>query len=134
MASPPPNTPPEIHFDEKWDRLIDTTLRRVVYGAAAGTLGALALCRGPVSRTFAVAFGAGWGAGSAWTTCSKDVRVFVCGGGLAAAPKKHCRCRAAQRSDRVQLSRQLSATALTPCAPTPHAPTQFAGLIPKPSE
>ena len=69
----PPPTPPEIHFDERWDRLVDTTLRRVVYGGLAGAAVAVALCRGPVSRTFAVAWGAGWGAGSAWTTCSQDV-------------------------------------------------------------
>ncbi|KAI8463118.1 MAG: hypothetical protein J3K34DRAFT_445137 [Monoraphidium minutum] len=71
MASKPP-PPPEIAFDEKWDRLIDTSLRRVVYGTLAGGLAALALLRGPITRTAAIAFGAGCGAGSAWTTCSKD--------------------------------------------------------------
>lgn len=70
-SKPPP--PAEIAFDEKWDRLIDTSLRRLVYGTLAGGVVALSLLRGPMTRTAAVAFGAGWGAGSAWTTCSKDV-------------------------------------------------------------
>ena len=70
-SKPPP--PAEIQFDEKWDRLIDTSLRRVVYGTLAGSLVALSLLRGPMTRTAAIAFGAGCGAGSAWTTCSKDV-------------------------------------------------------------
>jgi hypothetical protein len=73
MASSPKAPPPEIAFDEKWDRLIDTSLRRIVYGTLAGGAASLALLRGPTVRWVAVAFGAGWGAGSAWTTCSKDV-------------------------------------------------------------
>jgi hypothetical protein len=75
--------PPEIQFDEKWDRLVDVTLRRVVYGTLIGGAAALTLLRGGGARGAAVAFGAGWGAGSAWTTCSKDVRAAcVSGGGL----------------------------------------------------
>jgi hypothetical protein len=50
MASKPP-PPPEIAFDEKWDRLIDTSLRRVVYGTLAGGAVALLLLRGPLTRT-----------------------------------------------------------------------------------
>lgn len=70
MASKPPA---EIAFEEKWDRLVDVSLRRVVYGTLAGSLAALVLFRGPSTRAAAIAFGAGCGAGSAWTTCSKDV-------------------------------------------------------------
>ncbi len=35
-----PGKPKELYIDEKWDRLIDATLKRVVYGALmGGTLG-----------------------------------------------------------------------------------------------
>jgi hypothetical protein len=78
MASPkqpPPSSgvPPELAFDEKWDRLVDVSLRRVVYGTLAGGLAALVLLRGPCVRGVVTAFGAGCGAGSAWTSCSQDV-------------------------------------------------------------
>ncbi|KIY94815.1 hypothetical protein MNEG_13147 [Monoraphidium neglectum] len=76
MASKPP-PPPEIAFDEKWDRLIDTSLRRVVYGTLAGGAVALLLLRGPLTRTASIAFGAGCGAGSAWTACSKDFAGLI---------------------------------------------------------
>lgn len=69
--------PAEIEFDEKWDRLIDLSLRRVVYGTLAGGLAALTLLRGPSTRAAAIAFGAGCGAGSAWTTCSKDFAGLI---------------------------------------------------------
>jgi hypothetical protein len=45
--------PAELEFDEKWDRLIDTSLRRVVYGTLAGGIVALSLLRGPMTRTAA---------------------------------------------------------------------------------
>ncbi|GBF90855.1 hypothetical protein Rsub_03709 [Raphidocelis subcapitata] len=74
MASKQPSgsLPPELEFDEKWDRLIDLSLRRVVYGTLAGGVAALVLLRGPCARGVLTSFGAGCGAGSAWTACSKD--------------------------------------------------------------
>lgn len=54
-------------------RLIDLSLRRLVYGSLAGGLAALVLLRGPATRGAAVAFGAGCGVGSAWQACAKDV-------------------------------------------------------------
>jgi hypothetical protein len=37
-----PAKPKDLYIDEKWDRLIDTTLKRVVYGAMmGGTIGLL---------------------------------------------------------------------------------------------
>lgn len=70
---PAPHPPTTRRAAAGRDRFIDTTLRRVVYGTLAGGLAAAALMRGPLTRTAAVAFGSGWGAGSAWTICSKDV-------------------------------------------------------------
>ncbi|KAF6252212.1 hypothetical protein COO60DRAFT_1554375, partial [Scenedesmus sp. NREL 46B-D3] len=64
--------PKELFADEKWDRLIDLSLRRTVYGVLGGSLVALALFRGPSTRAASVAFGAGFGAGSAWQACAKD--------------------------------------------------------------
>lgn len=37
--------PQEFYIDAKWDKVIDTGLRRTVYGAAAGGLAALVLFR-----------------------------------------------------------------------------------------
>jgi hypothetical protein len=37
--------PKELFADEKWDRLIDLSLRRTVYGVLGGSLVALALFR-----------------------------------------------------------------------------------------
>lgn len=37
--------PHEFYIDAKWDKVIDTGLRRTVYGAAAGGLAALVLFR-----------------------------------------------------------------------------------------
>lgn len=37
--------PKELYLDEKWDRLIDLTLRRGVYGLLAGSVVALAIFR-----------------------------------------------------------------------------------------
>jgi hypothetical protein len=59
----------------QWDRLIDVMLRRTVYGTLAGSALALVVFRGPATRAAALAFGAGWGAGSAWQACAKDVRA-----------------------------------------------------------
>ena len=42
-GSEPSKLPKELHIDEKWDRLIDVSLRRVVYGSLAGGVFALAL-------------------------------------------------------------------------------------------
>ena len=40
--SPPPK---ELYIDAKWDKLIDATLRRVVYGGLAGALAGLLVAR-----------------------------------------------------------------------------------------
>jgi len=61
---------PKFDLDAKYDACLDLSLRRSVYGAAAGALGGLLLFRSPVTRWAAVAFGAGLGIGSAYTDCS----------------------------------------------------------------
>ncbi|KAF8054976.1 hypothetical protein HT031_006866 [Scenedesmus sp. PABB004] len=43
-----------------------------VYGVLAGSAVALLLFRGPSTRAASVAFGTGFGAGSAWQACAKD--------------------------------------------------------------
>ena len=37
--------PAELQIDERWDRAIDLTVRRVVYGALAGGVAAVLLAR-----------------------------------------------------------------------------------------
>jgi hypothetical protein len=44
-ARPLPPAVNELSVDDAWDRLLDTTLRRAVYGAAAGGAAALVLLR-----------------------------------------------------------------------------------------
>lgn len=38
---------PELYIDQQWDRAIDLTVRRVVYGALAGGVVAVLLAREP---------------------------------------------------------------------------------------
>ena len=47
MTAPPPDTPrpKELYLDEQWDRFIDLTIRRTVYGTLAGGAAALLLAR-----------------------------------------------------------------------------------------
>lgn len=71
-TSSAPTPPSELQLDEKWDKFIDLSLRRVVYGTLAGSLAALTILRGPTTRIISIAFGAGFGAGSAWQSCAKD--------------------------------------------------------------
>jgi hypothetical protein len=40
-----PDTPGELHIDAKWDKLIDSTLKRVVYGSLIGAAAGLLLAR-----------------------------------------------------------------------------------------
>ena len=44
-ASTPPLPITELSVDEAWDKLLDTTLRRAVYGGLAGGAAALVLLR-----------------------------------------------------------------------------------------
>lgn len=53
--------PKELFADEKWDRLIDLSLRRTVYGLLGGSLVALALFREWCQQ----AAGQGWPAAAA---------------------------------------------------------------------
>lgn len=57
----------------RWDRFLDLTLRRGVYGTLAGALVAGFMLRSPYTRTAAVAFGAGAGLGSAWQAAANEV-------------------------------------------------------------
>lgn len=36
----------QVHLDERWDKLLELSLRRLTYGAAAGGLAGLLLLRG----------------------------------------------------------------------------------------
>ena len=47
MAEPQTNLPKELHIDAKWDRFIDLTVRRTVYGTLAGGVAAVLLARAP---------------------------------------------------------------------------------------
>ena len=59
-------SPSHVYISDTWDAAIDTTLRKVVYGTLAGAAAGLILCRGGSARAAATAFGAGFGAGSAY--------------------------------------------------------------------
>mmetsp|Transcript_9272 Transcript_9272/g.16362 ORF Transcript_9272/g.16362 Transcript_9272/m.16362 type:complete len:85 (-) Transcript_9272:611-865(-) len=76
---------PEAKLSEKWDRLIDLSLRRLAYGVTAGGAVALLLCRGSHTRTAVAAFGAGAGIGSAWQQTSKEFEEVV--PGMLRSPK-----------------------------------------------
>ncbi|KAK9820110.1 hypothetical protein WJX72_006226 [[Myrmecia] bisecta] len=65
--------PKEFYIDEKWDACIDLALRRVVYGGLAGGAAALVLFRGGGARAASLAFGTGFGAGSAYTDCQREL-------------------------------------------------------------
>ncbi|KAI8105626.1 hypothetical protein M9434_000208 [Picochlorum sp. BPE23] len=54
------------YIDEKWDAALDSTLRKVVYGSLAGGITAMVLFRSGSTRAALTAFGAGFGAGSAY--------------------------------------------------------------------
>eukprot|EP00249_Psilotum_nudum_P022469 c28529_g3_i1 orf=247-582(-) len=69
-ASAPPPPPPLADLDAKWDACYDITLRRFVYSSLTGAFSALLFFRSPASRWAAIAFGAGFGLGSAYTDCS----------------------------------------------------------------
>lgn len=66
--------PKQLYIDEHWDRFIDLTVRRGVYGVLAGGAAAVLLARGPSARAAAVAFGAGVGVGSAYTESQTALR------------------------------------------------------------
>lgn len=91
--------PNEYQIDQHWDHCIDLTLRRVTYGAMFAGLGSLILLSELLTSVSALPFavytqvphcftqrvggngfraattgiGAGFGAGSAWTDCKREV-------------------------------------------------------------
>ncbi|KAL3156369.1 hypothetical protein ABBQ38_000684 [Trebouxia sp. C0009 RCD-2024] len=69
--------PAEYYIDEKWDRCIDLTLRRVTYSSLAAGAVALVLLRGGGVRAATTAFGAGFGAGSAYGDCQREFQGEV---------------------------------------------------------
>lgn len=57
MAEAQGKAPAQVHYDEHWDRAIDLTVRRAVYGTLAGGIAAVLLaseCR-PLSSPIATA-------------------------------------------------------------------------------
>ena len=68
--------PPELQIDAKLDRCIDLSLRRFVYGAGVGVVGAMLLFKRPSTRSASVAFGAGVGLGTAYTECQPELERF----------------------------------------------------------
>ncbi|DBA98262.1 hypothetical protein WJX77_003043 [Trebouxia sp. C0004] len=69
--------PVEYYIDEKWDRCIDLTLRRVTYSSLAVGVVALVVLRGSGVRAATTAFGAGFGAGSAYGDCQREFQGEV---------------------------------------------------------
>ncbi|KAK9909271.1 hypothetical protein WJX75_009880 [Coccomyxa subellipsoidea] len=66
--------PPEFYINKKWDKCIDLALRRVVYGTLGGGAVALILFRGGGARAACAGFGAGFGAGAAYTECQRELQ------------------------------------------------------------
>mmetsp|Transcript_7907 Transcript_7907/g.18037 ORF Transcript_7907/g.18037 Transcript_7907/m.18037 type:complete len:88 (+) Transcript_7907:365-628(+) len=58
--------------DAQWDRAIELTLRRLVYGAGAGLALGLIFTRSSAGRGRAMSFGLGMGVGSAYTDASRE--------------------------------------------------------------
>ncbi|KAK9844768.1 hypothetical protein WJX74_006663 [Apatococcus lobatus] len=73
----PSQRPHEFYIDAKWDKVIDTGLRRTVYGAAAGGLAALVLFRGSGARLASLTFGAGWGMGSTYSDSREELNAVL---------------------------------------------------------
>lgn len=69
--------PVEYYIDEKWDKCIDLTLRRVTYSTLAAGAVALVVLRGGGVRAATTAFGAGFGAGSAYGNCQREFQGEV---------------------------------------------------------
>ncbi|WPT16333.1 hypothetical protein PSENEW3_00004340 [Picochlorum sp. SENEW3] len=69
------------YIDEKWDAALDSTLRKVVYGSLAGGITAMVLFRSGSTRAALTAFGAGFGAGSAYyenQAMVRSKRLYKC--------------------------------------------------------
>jgi inner membrane organizing system protein 1 len=60
---------------EKYDKCIDLTLRRSMYGALAGVAFGVLLFRRPTTRCASMAFGVGVGLGSAHAECSQILGI-----------------------------------------------------------
>eukprot|EP00873_Tetraselmis_striata_P001561 jgi/Tetstr1/421825/TSEL_012726.t1 len=69
--------PTEFTLDDKWDKVVDTFLRRAVYGTLAGGAAGLVLFRGGGARMASLTFGMGIGVGSAYEECSKELEQIV---------------------------------------------------------
>lgn len=65
--------PKEYYISDKWDKCTDLAIRRVVYGSLGGGAAALILFRGGRARAACAAFGSGFGAGSAYTECQREI-------------------------------------------------------------
>mmetsp|Transcript_11605 Transcript_11605/g.34869 ORF Transcript_11605/g.34869 Transcript_11605/m.34869 type:complete len:80 (-) Transcript_11605:570-809(-) len=74
MAEAQGKAPAQVHYDEHWDRAIDLTVRRAVYGTLAGGIAAVLLARAPASRAAVISFGAGIGVGSAYSDSQRSMK------------------------------------------------------------
>lgn len=68
--------PKELQLDERWERAIDLSVRRSVYGAASGGAAAFLLLKGTCPRIAVMTFGVGLGLGSALTDCREDLETM----------------------------------------------------------
>jgi len=69
--------PPQFDIDQKWDKVIDLSLRRVVYGSLAAGITSLVLFRGASTRAAITGIGAGFGAGSAWADSQREIQDIL---------------------------------------------------------
>lgn len=73
----PSDVPKEYTIDAKYEKLVDTTIRRTIYGAGVAGVLSLLILRGPQTRGVLTSFGAGIGFGSAWQKCSEEFNDLV---------------------------------------------------------
>jgi inner membrane organizing system protein 1 len=67
--------PVKNQLHAKYDKCIDLTLRRFMYGALAGVAFGVLLFRRPTTRCASIAFGVGAGLGSAHAECSQILGI-----------------------------------------------------------
>lgn len=73
MADPTPNPAPPVPSEaaerRRWERCAENALAKTAKGGLAGGLASFVLFSHPVARAVSVGFGAGMGAGVAWSDC-----------------------------------------------------------------
>ncbi|GMH35447.1 hypothetical protein BSKO_03315 [Bryopsis sp. KO-2023] len=68
--------PSPLYLDAKWDKVIDLSMRRVVYSGLATGLAGLILTRSGSARMAFLSLGVGFGAGTAYEESTKEMEAI----------------------------------------------------------